>query len=216
MIRINLQSAGQKKQKRRAASADADAGGGGGPSSFLPAMMLVLPIASGAGGSYYVHASLTSQIEETNEAIRRGEAELARLKPILDEIERFKKDQALLQNKLAAIRSLQSARTGPVQLYAELAALMPPQVWVTAVRETGGAAQIEGFGLDSQSIAVFVNSMGRSRYFANVELTIVEQATYLGLDIKKFNVVCRFQVSGASPAAVPAAAPGGQPVARGK
>ncbi len=205
MIRINLQTAGQKRQKRKAATADFG-GGGGSSSSFLPALMLVLPIAGSAGGSYYVHAALIEQAERTQAEIRVGEAELARLKPILDELQQFKKDKALLEKKLSAIRTLEGARIGPVQIYAELASIMPPQIWVTGIKESGKTAVIDGLGLDSQSIAIFVNSMQHSRYFANVELNVVEQAKYLGLDIKKFNVTCRFVNPDAPKAAVEATA----------
>lgn len=204
MIRINLQNAGAKKQRRKAAAVDTD---GGGPSQLLPAMMLALPLAAGGGGSYFVHASLVGQIQDTRGAIQRGEMELARLKPILDEINQFKKDKALLESKLEAIRALEHARTGPVEVYAELAALMPPQVWVLGVRESGGNAVLDGIGLDSQSIAVFVNAMGRSQYFSDVELTAVEQAQYLGLTVKRFNVSCRFRKPSA-PRVIEAAAPG--------
>ncbi|HEX7124980.1 MAG TPA: PilN domain-containing protein [Thermodesulfobacteriota bacterium] len=211
MIRINLQTAGQRKQRRRAA---ADAGGGSG--AVLPALMLLVPIAGGAGGSYYVHANLLGQIEGVQDSIRKGEAELARLKPILDEINQFKKDQALLEKKLAAIDELQAARIGPVRVFAELAALMPPQVWVTSIREKGGRTTIDGLGLDSQSIAIFANALARSPYFANVELTAVDQAQYLGLDVKKFNVTCRFQNPAAKRAEAQATAAGGQPAGRAR
>lgn len=217
MIRINLQTAGQRKQKRRAAIADE----GGGSGAVLPALMLLVPIAGGAGGSYYVHANLLGQIESVQDSIQRGEAELARLKPILDEIEQFKKDQALLEKKLAAIDELQAARTGPVRVYAELAALMPPQVWVTSIREQGGRTTIDGLGLDSQSVAIFANALARSPYFANVELTAVEQTKYLGLDVKKFNLTCRFQnpkakAAEARAAEAKASPAGGKPAARAR
>lgn len=190
MIKINLQTAAARKQRRRAVSAER---GAGGSSTLLPAMVLLLPIVGGAGGSYYVHATLLAEIDDTQQAIQSAEAELARLKPILDELNRFKKDKALLEQKLGAIRALQGARIGPVKIYAELASLMPAQVWVTGVRESGGNAVLDGLGLDSQSIAVFVNSLQRSPYFTNVELTLVEQTKYLGLSIKRFNVTCRFR-----------------------
>lgn len=214
MIRINLQTAGQRKQKRRAAPVDA--GGGGGGSAVLPALMLLLPVAGGAGGSYYVHANLLGQIEATQTAIRNGEAELARLKPILDEINQFKKDRDLLQKKLAAIREVETARTGPVRIFAELAALMPPEVWVTSVRESGGNATIDGLGLDSQSIAIFANALSRSPYFTNVELIVVEQVQYLGLQVKKFNVTCRMRNRPATPAVAQARPSAGQAAARAR
>lgn len=209
MIRINLQSAAAKKQKRRAASSASSAGG---PSNALPAMMLLLPVAAGLGGSYVVHSGLLASMEEQRAAIQVGEAEIARLKPIIDELNQFKKDKALLEKKLAAIKTLEGARHGPVKIYAELGALMPSQVWVTSLRESNKAAVMDGLGLDSQSIAVFVNALQRSRYFANVELTTVESTKYLGLDVKKFSLTCRLVNPDAPPppAAPAPAAPAGR------
>jgi type IV pilus assembly protein PilN len=214
MIRINLQSAAQRKQKRKSAPAPQQAGGGGGRSwSFgqtLPALVLLVPIVVGGAGSFYVHRALVAEIERVTSDTKAAEAELARLKPILDELERYKKDRELLEKKLAAIRNLEAARVGPVRVFAELAAVMPPQVWVTGVRESGLNAQIDGLGLDSQSVAVFANAMHHSPHFANVELTSVEQVTYLGLKIRKFSLTCRFQLTPPAPPppTPPAPAPG--------
>jgi type IV pilus assembly protein PilN len=221
MIRINLQHAGQKKARKRAPAADPGGGGGGGARiaaalrNVGPALLILLPVAGGVGGSFVVHASLVGELASVQHRTREAEAELARLKPILDEIERYKKDKAQLEGKLAAIRQLQGARTGPVKIFAELAAIMPPQVWVTGVRETAMAANLEGIGLDSQSVAVFVNAMEHSPHFGNVELTAVEQVQYLGLNVKRFNVTCQFRLptppaAGATGGGVPApAAPAG-------
>jgi type IV pilus assembly protein PilN len=193
MIRINLQSAGQKKQKRKTVVADTGGGAGGGPSAIVPFLMLMLPFAGGLGGAFFVHTALVDQVQATQAAIGSAEAELARLKPILDELEQFKKDRDLLEQKLAAIRTLEATRTGPVKNYAELAALMPPQVWIASLRESGGNVVIDGFGLDSQSVAVFVNAVQRSTRFSSAELTAVDASQYLGLNIKRFNVVARLR-----------------------
>ncbi len=199
MIRINLQQAGQKPRRRKAAPA-ADAGGGGGGGgggglgSLLPTLMLLGPILGGVGGSYYVHGRLLAEITRVEQATQTAEAEIAKLKTVLDEIERYRKDKATLEQKLAAMKALEGARHGPVRIYEELGAIMPQQVWVTGVREQGMSASIEAVGLDSQSVAVFVTAMQRSPYFANVELTSVEQIEYLGLKVKKFGVTCKFQL----------------------
>lgn len=194
MIRINLQQSAGQGKRRKAASV-------GGPGHVVPALTLLLPALGAAGGSYYVHQQLVGKIAAVEQATRTAEAEIAKLKPVLDELERFKKDKALLEQKLAAMKSLEGARRGPTRIFAELAAIMPQQVWVTAIREQGMSATLDAIGLDSQSIAVFVNAMQRSPYFANVELTTVEQIQYLGLKVKKFTVTCKFQLP--SPPAPP-------------
>ncbi len=201
MIRINLQQAGQKPRRRKAAAPAADTGGGdgggGGGSglgSLLPTLMLLVPVLGGVGGSYYVHGRLLGEIARVEQATRTAETEIAKLKTVLDEIERYKKDKAVLEQKLAAMKALEGARRGPVRIYEELGAIMPQQVWVTGVREQGMSATLDAIGLDSQSVAVFVTAMQRSPYFANVELTSVEQIEYLGLKVKKFGVTCRFQL----------------------
>jgi hypothetical protein len=216
MIKINLQTAGVKKAKKRAAP-EPDAGGGGGggvgPGRAVALMLLVLPIGGGLGGSFYLHAQITGELDYVAARTREAEAEIARLKPVLDELTQYKKDKEQLERKLGAIRQLEGARRGPVKVLAEMAALMPPQVWVTAIREANGVASLEGVGLDSQSVAVFVNAMHRSPYFRSVELTSVEQTPYLSLKVKKFTMTCQFvlnpaaQGGPAAPGLVPASAP---------
>jgi type IV pilus assembly protein PilN len=208
MIRINLQSAGQRKAKKRAA-APVDSGGTGGPGHALSLMLLVLPIAGALGGSFVVHRSLVAEIDDVTARTRAAEAEIARLKPILDELNRYKREREQLERKLAAIRQLEAARTGPVKTFAELSAIIPPQVWVTSIRERGGQAQIDGVGLDDQSVAVFVNAMLRSPQFEAVELNLVEQTPYLGLNVKRFTVTSAFRSGARPPAAQAAGGPGG-------
>lgn len=213
MIRINLQQLGPKGRKRKAAAAEpaVSSGGsrGGGPPNILPALMLILPVALGVGGAFYVHQGLAARLEETLLATKAAEAELARLKPVLDELERFKKDKASLEQKLAAIKALEGKRHGPVRIFTELGTIMPAELWVTSVRETDMKAEIEGLGLDAQTVAVFVSAMERSPYFGGVELRSVEQVTYLGLKVRKFKVSCQFvlpqQAAPAQAALAPAA-----------
>ena len=207
MIRINLQQQGPKGKKRKAVAVEAAPSEDSGPGNVLPALMLILPVALGGGGAFYLHQGLTAKLAETELAIKAAEAELARLKPILDELERFKKDKASLEEKLAAIRALEGKRHGPVRILTELGRIMPPELWVTGIRETDMQADIEGIGLDAQTVAVFVSSMERSPYFQGVELKVVEQVPYLGLKVRKFRVSAHF-VLPQQPAARAALAPG--------
>lgn len=194
MIRINLQSAAPRKaSKAKARAVDTGGGSSFAPGNAVAAAVIAVPLAAGGGGAFLVHQGLLAQLSDVQRKTSTAEAELARLKPILDELKQFKKDKVSLEKKLETIRALEARRGGPVRTLTELASAMPAQVWVTSLRESSGAAQIEAIGLDATSVSVFVKALERSPYFANVELKSVDQTAYLGLKVNRFSVSCTFR-----------------------
>ncbi len=82
----------------------------------------------------------------------------------------LKKEIGVLKEKLKVINELGKKKTGPVRVMESLSSAMPPRLWLTEFKESGGNLSISGMAVDNQTIAGFLKALAASPYFENVEL----------------------------------------------
>lgn len=82
----------------------------------------------------------------------------------------LKKEIGVLKEKLKVIDVLGKKKTGPARVMESLSSAMPPRLWITEFKETGGNLSISGMAVDNQTIAGFLKALAASPYFENVEL----------------------------------------------
>ena len=100
MIRINLVRG--KRKKRRELSV-------GSAWIALPLVVLV--------GTIYFHTTVSGRISKLGADIGKANADIARLKKEIGEVEKFKVRKAELQKKVDIISNLQKGRSGPVRYF---------------------------------------------------------------------------------------------------
>jgi len=123
--------------------------------------------------------------------IKKSETELARLTKILGDIEVFKADKKVMEKKLAVIQNLEVNRMAPVQLFEELASIVPSKdIWLEKVVESGSSLRIEGVGRDNISIAVFMKNLENSTHIRSVDLVLSKQAEISGVKLQRFVLSC--------------------------
>ena len=178
MIRINLLPvrAAAKKETLKAQLA-------------LAVVMLVL--VGGVVG--YLDFSIRGDIEDKLAEIKRAEDELKKLKDVAAQVEKFKKDSAILEKKLDVIKQLNLGRTAAVYLLDELSNVMPEKLWLLTVRESKGVVQLNGIAVDHDTIADFMSRMERSALFSQIKLSGTQQEkSKSGIILHKFNVEVQF------------------------
>lgn len=175
MIRINLLPvrAAQKKERLRS-----------------QATILVLTVVGTIAICVLVWISLTAKVDDVQAEIRAKDAEIARLKKTIGEVDQFKKLQKDLRGKLDILATLKSNRSGPVRLLDELSKVIPEKVWVSSFTESEGAITIVGAGLTEESVAEFMRKLEESAYYMNVELDVLEQKKTDGRDMQSFKIRC--------------------------
>lgn len=181
MIRINLLPVRdlQKKEKIR--------------NQLIAAVLAVGGVLLGCGG-LYAYTSMNISAEKT--AIQAADNEIKSLQKTLGKIAEFKNLQQELQAKLDVLKKLKENKSGPARLLDELAKAVPDKVWLTSFSESGSVYQMEGFGLNEQSVASFLQRLEASPVFKNVELTVTEQSSGKGRDgkglkLQKFKATCK-------------------------
>lgn len=176
MIRINLLPvrAAQKKEKLR---------------SQLSILFLCLLLVGVGCGAIYVQQMLAigdikaelSDLDQKNAALRKK----------LGDVANFGKKKKELQQKLDVLTELKDGKAGPVHLLDELARALPNKVWLTQFSEGSGRVNLAGFGDTEETVAIFMDSLERSPYFRNVELSITEQASVGDIKMQKFTLKCQ-------------------------
>lgn len=176
MIRINLLPvrAAQKKEKLR---------------SQLSILFLCLVLVGAGCGALYVTKML--ELDGIKEEVADIDRQNQALKKKLGEVANFEKKKEELEQKLAVLNDLKTAKAGPVHLLDELSRALPDKIWLTQFSESGGNINLAGYGDAERTVASFMNNLERSPYYSNVELAVTEQASVGGVKMQKFTLKCR-------------------------
>ena len=171
MIRINLVRG--KRKKRRELSVG---------SAWLALPLVVL------AGTIYFHATVSGKISKLDADIGKANAEIARLKNEIGEVEKFKARKAELQKKVDIISNLQKGRTGPVRHFEALSAAIPEKCWIDTLGMKDERVALTGVALNNYTIANFMTALGQTGRFRDVVLGAAEQTTVAGVRLVKFNL----------------------------
>jgi type IV pilus assembly protein PilN len=176
MIRINLLPvrAAQKKERLRSQM------------SILALSLLAISVACGAE---YIRMMTT--IDDKKAEIASVETEINKLKKEIGEVTRYKKLQADLKKKLEVLQVLKDGRSGPVHLLDELNQALPDKLWLTDYSASGGSVSISGLAVDENVVAGFMETLGASPYYGNVELKGISQQVKNKIKLQKFTLNCR-------------------------
>lgn len=112
-------------------------------------------------------------------------------KSVLAEIEKLKEDKAVLERKLSIIKILKKGSQLTVRVLDELINLHPDnRLWLKSLQQSPGTLQLAGTALDNAVIADYMESIERSKYFANAELGQSSEAREGGRKLKSFTLTC--------------------------
>ncbi len=155
MIRINLLPT-KKIRKQLGIKQELLAAG-----LFLVLVMIILGL---------LWSSQTGKIEQLTMQKNQKQQKLDQLKKIVAEVEQFKKDKALYEQRIQIIKDLEAQQSGPVHVLDELSLNVPDQLWFDKMTLKGSALTISGAAFANISIVDFINNLKRSPYFQNVQL----------------------------------------------
>ena len=114
---------------------------------------------------------LTKREEESRERIAEADAEIAKLKSIMGEIQNLKDKKAKLQEKMDMIIKLQEQNIGPVRVLDELSLKIPSnKIWTDKLTIKGNKLDLDGKTLENQEVANFMKQLENSLFFSNINL----------------------------------------------
>lgn len=96
--------------------------------------------------------------------------QLDQLKKVVAEVEQFKKDKALYEQKIQIIQDLEAKQSGPVHILDELSLNITDKLWFDSLSLQGETLTLSGSAFANIAIVDFINNLKRSPYFQNVQL----------------------------------------------
>ncbi len=155
-------------------------------STFLVLCILLVVIGLG-----FYQGSVKRQKEMLQREITQTKLEITKLTAIAGEIEEFKKRKQELDKKLEIIRSLNTKKTGQVEMLDQLSLIIPEKAWIKTLNNSGANLVLEGHAVDNPTIATFMKQLQLSPYFTNVDLVLAQQEG----SNHKFTIKCSVNLS---------------------
>ena len=176
MIRINLLPA--REARRRVELRH----------QFQAALVVVLAV---VGGSVWAYTIQNSELAARQQELGGVEEEIKRLEEIIKEVQKFETKKAQMEKKVGAIEDLKLKQSRPAHLLEDISHSLPDQMWLSSIKDTGGALQISGKSFDNVGIAAFMENLERSPSFGTVELIESKSELMQGRQVVAFTVVAR-------------------------
>jgi Tfp pilus assembly protein PilN len=153
--------------------------------SIFVFVLIVLFLLIGLVQWIYMNQSRGLQSQITDRKVK-----LDALRSLKRQIDKYKANIKLREEKLAVINTLKKNKARPVQILDELSIHMPNKMCLRSLKKEGAQLELVGWALSDEVIANFMTSLQNSKYFSRVELIITERfkPKETDVNIKKFTI----------------------------
>jgi type IV pilus assembly protein PilN len=182
MIKINLLPPEDRKKTRRIKLPTFS---GGGPK----ALWMIAGLAVYAGMVIAVASLQSKSVGDLEAKIEKVKQESEALAPQLERIRKLTKEREEVDRRLGIIASLDRERYFRVELLNDISEKMPPNSWITAIKENGGTEiVIDGVTFSNYLIADLMTSLDKSDHFDLVSLSIAQEGKILEHKVIQFTL----------------------------
>jgi len=134
---------------------------------------------------------VASQASSLEGQIASMEAEIKRLEVVAKQVDQYKAEKKLLEERVRVIQTLLASQSIPVHLMQALNDELPDEIWLNSISMTGNKVVLRGYSYTDIGIANFMTQLGKKTpLIREVELVVSEQAEVQKVPLKKFEVVC--------------------------
>jgi type IV pilus assembly protein PilN len=189
MIRINLLTAERVKAPKKLTFQS--------PQMTTAGCVAVLVVAVlGIGGWFW---TLRSQSAQLDRDITKAQAEVQRLKSVLERVKSIEDRKAQLSQRVVLIEDLRKGQKGPVHMLDEVSKALPPMLWLTRLQQTGAEMIVEGLSTTQTAVSDFVTNLEASGYFKKSIEIILTKTMPLSQppgELVQFSLRAQFQTPG--------------------
>jgi type IV pilus assembly protein PilN len=152
---------------------------------ILAGLGVVVALLAMAYGWYW----LSGDVERLQGAIRQAQADVKRYDDLAKQVDTFRTEKKLVEDKIKVIETLVAAQTGPVKLLDEVSKDLPNEVWLTSFTRTGKRLEISGVAFSNFNVATLMTNLGNApNLLTNVDLVVSEKTTIEGQSAEKFTI----------------------------
>ncbi len=137
-----------------------------------------------------VYIAVNSEVADLRSEIQRSEEELKALKARIGELAKIKEQKKVVEEKLAIIKELDAARSGPVDLLVKISNAIPRRAWLNQLKDEGRQIILKGAALSDDVVADFMRGLERYADLGRVELEVARRAkdAETGRDVVNFTI----------------------------
>jgi len=155
LIRINLLSEGRRPTAVRKSKGPSLAERDWTNAALIAGIVVGLV----AAGIYWF--VLDQRRSDIQQEVKVAEAEVERLKPILEEVEMFKNKKADLERKIDVITNLKNQQTGPVRVMDAVSRALPELLWLDRMEVTTNQIRISGRAFNVNAVSNFIENLDK-------------------------------------------------------
>lgn len=136
----------------------------------------------------FFNMQMKSRVQHARARVSGIERQIARYQPQLEQVKQYRETKEKIEQKLEVIEELERKRSGPVRLLDELATHTPEKLWLTRLEAEGQRLRLRGMSLANELVASFLESLGDSPYFEQVELLQTNATMKQGIKLNEFEL----------------------------
>jgi type IV pilus assembly protein PilN len=139
----------------------------------------------------FLHVYMTMTVKTLENKVKLSENRLAILTKITGDVNKFKRDKAIMTKKLTIINNLEKNRMDPIYLLDEIARSIPAgKIWLTSVSQKDIVVRLRGMSMSNSDIALFMINLKMAKHIESVDLVSSKQVSYSNVKLMDFLLSC--------------------------
>jgi len=136
-------------------------------------------------GAHFVASSNLSELQGEYADLRTQNAILQKKIGKIRNLDALRAD---VVSKLQLVDRLQEGRFRSLRTFSEVSRIIPENVWVSNIVDSGSSIKITGLGESNKAVANFMRVLDESKIFSNVRLEVIRRAETSGVSIRNFSL----------------------------
>lgn len=145
----------------------------------------------------WIASSRLSDLKQQYQSLRTHNLALMKQIGRIKDLDKLRAD---VERKLGLVDQLQKGRFRSLNTFVALAKVIPSNVWLTSVKDTGAQIRLSGIGESNNAVADFMRALDASPLFTDIRLQVISRTEAGGMAVRQFNLV--FNRVDAKPAAM--------------
>jgi type IV pilus assembly protein PilN len=137
--------------------------------------------------------SLSAEINRLNAEIAENKKQAERLKVVIAEGQRFRRDKEMFERRLNAVELAARYQTRPVYLLDAVLDTLPKDLWLTRMEEKGTQLRFAGSTYSATALSDFMTNLKATGKFKDVDIVDAKQDLNKSPRVITFEVVSRFE-----------------------
>lgn len=144
--------------------------------------------------SFLLFAYMNDSRQTLQNALASTKAEIEKEKPLLDKIKELDGKIAIITQKRNALKSIQVSKKRWVILFENISAILPPNMWLTALQQTSAyEMELRGTTYDFSEVAEYMVKLEKQVSIASVTLVTITNTKVEGEDAYTFTMKAKIR-----------------------